>query len=271
MKKATKKRKQNKTNHIIHLPLTVLFLCLAVFLFSMFFFLQDFFRYKKEDHANTVLAKEIRKVRNETDEDPFIKYAALWEQNHDFTGWLYIEDTKIDYPVMHTPNDPEYYLHRAFDRSDARSGCLFADAACSIDGNSLLIYGHHMKDGSMFGSLTDYRIQEFADEHPIIHFDSLTEKREYELLAVFYWDDSYLQNDAPFCYYEYTDFSSSEQFDTYIRSVKSLSVYDSDVNAAYGDRILTLSTCSYHENNGRFVVVAVSHNKSSPLSSDVTF
>lgn len=112
---------------------------------------------------------------------------------------------------MHTPDNLKYYLHRAFDRSEARSGCLSADASCSIDWNSLLIYGHHMKDGSMFGSLTDYCTQEFADKHPIIHFDTLTEEWRYELLASFYWDDSCLQNNMPFCYYEYTNFSSPEQ------------------------------------------------------------
>lgn len=259
--KRKKQKRQSKRGSSSRLPLAVLMLCLSVFLFSAFFFLRDFLRYRQEDQSNISLAEEVRQARDKADEDIFNKYAALWEKNHDFAGWLFIEGTKIDYPVMHTPNDPEYYLHRAFDRSDARSGCLFADAACSIDGNSLLIYGHHMKDGSMFGSLQDYRSQKFADEHSLIHFDTLTENREYELFAAFYWDDSYLQGDMPFCYYEYTDFTSPEQFDTFIHSVKSISVCETDVSAEYGDQLIMLSTCSYHGDTERFVVVAVSHKE----------
>lgn len=268
MKKNSPQKRQAKKVCASRLPLTALILCLSVFLFSAFLFLRDFLRYRKEDQANIALAEDIRQARDEADKDKFTKYASLRELNHDFAGWLFIEGTKIDYPVMHTPDDPEYYLHRAFDRSEARSGCLFADASCSIDGNSLLIYGHHMKDGSMFGSLQDYRSQEFADGHSLIHFDTLTENREYELLAAFYWDDSYLQSDIPFCYYEYTDFSSPELFDTFIRSVKSLSVCETDVSTEYGDQLLMLSTCSYHGDTGRFVVVAVSHEESGNPRSD---
>lgn len=242
-------------------PFALLLICVPAFLIFLIFFLHDLLRYHAEDKANVSLAQEVRQARDgsETNSDKFAQYAALWKKNHDFAGWLFIEDTKIDYPVMHTPDDPEYYLHRAFDRSDAKSGCLFADASCSMDGNSLLIYGHHMKDKSMFGSLTDYRSQDFADEHSIICFDTLTDEREYELLAVFYWDDSYCQGETPFRYYEYTDLSSPEKFEEYIRFAKSISIYDTNVDAEYGDKILTLSTCSYHDDNGRFVVVAVSH------------
>lgn len=261
MNKKSLKKRQSRRIIFSLLPLVVLLLSLFVFLPSSFLFLRDLVHYRQEDQANIMLAEEVRQARKGDVNEKFVKYASLLKQNPDFAGWLFIEDTKIDYPVMHTPNDPEYYLHRAFDRSNAKSGCLFADAACSISGNSLLIYGHHMKDKSMFGSLTDYRDQAFADEHSLIHFDTLTEERVYELFAAFYWDDSCLQGDTPFCYYEYTELTSPEQFDAYIRSVKSLSIYDTNVNVEYGDQILMLSTCSYHDNNGRFVVVATSHNE----------
>lgn len=248
----------------------VLLLCIPTFLISAFFFCSELLQYQAEDHANTELSQKIQQAREYAElsdrshisqpfPDKFAEYEILWESNHDFAGWLFIEDTKIDYPVMHTPNDPEYYLHRAFDGSDSRSGCLFADAACSIDGNSLLIYGHHMKDKSMFGSLTEYRSYDFATEHPIIHFDTLTEERDYELLAAFYWDPSAEQDEDIFRYYEYTDLSSPEIFEEYIRQIKAHAIYDTGVSATYGDTILTLSTCSNSNSNGRFVVVAVAH------------
>ncbi len=240
----------------------VLLICTPTFLISAFFFLKTFLRYHAEDQANAQIAHRIQEIREyptESTYDKFTEYETLWEQNHDFAGWLFIDDTRIDYPVMHTPADPEYYLHRAFDRSDAESGSLFIDALYSTDGNSLLIHGHHMKDKSMFGSLTDYKSYEFAMEHPVIHFDTLTEARDYELLAAFYWAPSHDAETKPFRYYEYSDFSSQEIFDEYIREVKSRAIYDTSVSATYGDNILTLSTCSYHTSNGRFVVVAVSH------------
>lgn len=263
--KKRQKTKKNSTGKKFPLwQFLVLLICIPTFFFSTFFFSYEMFRYRTENHAYAELSQNLRQIRNQSGQSvstsgKFTEYAALWEQNHDFAGWLYIEDTRIDYPVMQTPDDPEYYLHRAFDGSNSQSGCLFADAAYSLDGNSLLVYGHHMKDNSMFGSLTDYQSQEFARKHSVIHFDTLTEERDYELLAAFYWDAASEQENAPFYYYQYPDLSSPELFDEYIGQVKAHAIYDTGVSASYGDNILTLSTCSYHTSNSRFVVVAVSH------------
>ncbi len=94
------------------------------------------------------------------------QYEALWQQNNDLAGWLSIDGTEIDAPVMYTPDDPEYYLRRAFDGSSAVSGCLFIDGGCMLDSNFLLIYGHRMNDGTMFGSLSRYAEEDYAREHP---------------------------------------------------------------------------------------------------------
>lgn len=278
MKKTSKKHITKKNIHKKHIhkksaykfPLwqfIVLLICIPTFCASSYYLCDTLLRYRAEDQANLLIAQPIQEIReqqksSETESaayDIFTEYEALWEQNHDFAGWLYIEDTRIDYPVMHTPNDPEYYLHRAFDRSDANSGSLFIDGSYSADGNSLLIHGHHMKDKSMFGSLTDYKSYDFASTHSVIHFDTLTEERNYEVLAAFYWDPSYSPETEPFRYYEYSDLSSQEIFDEYISQVKACAIYDTGVSVSYGDNILTLSTCNYHANNGRFVVVAVSN------------
>lgn len=268
--KHTKKKQTNKKPANKSFPLwqfIVLLICIPTFSVSIFFFFDNLFRYRAEDSANAQIAQKIQVIRKiqetqdypEATYDKFTEYEALWEENHDFTGWLFIDDTRIDYPVMHTPDDPEYYLHRAFDRSDAVSGSLFMDASYSADGNSILIHGHHMKDGSMFGSLTNYKSYDFAMEHPIIHFDTLTEERNYEVLAAFYWNPSYDSETNGFLYYEYPDLSSHEVFDEYINQVKSRALYDTGISVSYEDNILTLSTCSYHSSNGRFVVIAVSH------------
>ena len=264
-KKVHKKKVYRKSVHKFPLwQFMVLLICIPTFFISAFFFFDTLFRYRAEDQANAQISQRIQEIREQpesesTTHDKFTEYEALWEQNHDFAGWLFIDNTRIDYPVMHTPEEPEFYLHRAFNRSDASSGSLFIDAAYSADGNSLLIHGHHMKDKSMFGSLTDYKSYEYASEHPVIHFDTLTEERNYELLAAFYWDPSYDPETEPFLYYEYPDLSSHEVFDEYINQIKARALYDTGVGVTYGDNILTLSTCNYHANNGRFVVVAVSH------------
>lgn len=275
MKKKQKKRIHKKIIRKQHIHRTsaykfplwqsiVLLICIPTFCVSAYFFCDTLLCYRAEDQANAQISQRIQEIREQPESgsktyDKFTEYEALWSQNHDFAGWLYIDDTRIDYPVMHTPDTPEYYLHRAFDRSDANSGSLFIDGFYSVEGNSLLIHGHHMKDKSMFGSLTDYKSYDFAVSHSIIHFDTLTEERDYEVVAAFYWDPSYDPETEPFRYYEYSDLSSREVFDEYISQVKACSIYDTGVNVSYGDQILMLSTCNYHATNGRFVLVAVSH------------
>ncbi|WP_277934912.1 MATE family efflux transporter [Parablautia intestinalis] len=185
------------------------------------------------------------------------QYEGLWEQNHDLAGWLRIEDTAIDYPVMYTPDDPEYYLHRAFDGSEASSGSLFIGEKCMPRAPHVIVYGHHMKNGTMFGALPQYADAEYAKKHPVICYDTLYEEKKYEVVAAFY-SKIYPENtkEEVFRYYWYTDLSREEVFDQYIKKVKEKALYDTGVGTEFGDEILTLSTCSYHTDDGRFVVVA---------------
>ncbi len=229
---------------------------------------RDLHRYHREESANRKLADRVQQARSAGTSDPDVSssdsrfgiYADLHQENSDFTGWLYIEDTRIDYPVMYTPQDPEHYLYRAFDGSYAKSGSLFIDAACLPDTNHIMIHGHHMKDKSMFGSLPNYQTQDYAEEHSVIRYDTLAEAEEYELLSAFYTEINSDQEESGFRYYEYTDLSDPTVFKEYISQVKNKSLYDSDTEAVYGDKILTLSTCSYHTEDGRFVIVAVKHD-----------
>ena len=183
-----------------------------------------------------------------------IQYAALNRQNPDLFGWVQIEGTPIDYPVMFTPDDPEHYLHRDFNGSYSSSGVPFLDADCKEDGNLYLVYGHHMKNGSMFATLGKYDSSQYWEEHPVILFDTLTETGDYEIMAAFYAKVTGAGSGG-FQYYDYTDLSDPEVFDEYVSNVKRLSVIDTGITAEYGDRLVTLSTCSYHTSDGRFVVV----------------
>ena len=183
-------------------------------------------------------------------------YGALKDENSDFFGWVKIEGTKVDYPVMYTPQEPEYYLRRAFDKSDSISGVPFLDGSYIEGGNHYLVYGHNMKNGTMFHALLDYAKPEFWKEHPTIAFDTLQEDGTYTVIGAFYSRVYYQDETGVFRFYSYPDLSDPELFQEYVGHVEAASLYDTGVPAAYGDTLLTLVTCSYHTENGRFVVVA---------------
>lgn len=238
--------------------------------FSAVMLLRDSIRSKHEKEANLMLAQKVRKAVKMQEEDAtpeplseemegdFIlpEYRELWEQNQDLSGWLTIEDLGIDYPVMSTPDDPEYYLRRGFDKKEAVSGSLFTGEGCFAGGGNTIIYGHHMKDGTMFGNLDRYSQESYARAHSVIRFDTLTEKGEYQVIGAFYSRIYSLKEKDAFRYYWYIDLRKKESFEEYTDRVKASSLYDLGVDAAFGDELLTLSTCSYHEKEGRFVVVA---------------
>lgn len=184
------------------------------------------------------------------------KYDELYKKNPDFFGWLKIEDTKIDYPVMYTPRDSEYYLHRDFNGDYSYSGMLFIDGDCPEKGNYYLIYGHHMNNGSMFGELPKYADKKYYEEHKTVFFDTRYELRDYEVFAAFYAKAYPKGEEEGFCYYTYKDLTSPEVFDEYVSNVKAISVYDTGITPVYGDELIAMSTCNYHTADGRFVVVA---------------
>lgn len=183
------------------------------------------------------------------------QYAMLYEQNADVFGWLCIDGTAIDYPVMHTPDEPERYLHTDFLGEYSYPGVPFVDAACTPDSDNLLIYGHNMGNGSMFHCLLEYAKKDYWEEHPVITFDTLYEEQKYEVLAAFY-DRVYYKSDTCFKFYKFIDAAYEADFDYAIAQFKEKSLYDTGVDAEYGDKLITLVTCAYHTDNGRFVVVA---------------
>lgn len=183
------------------------------------------------------------------------QYAQLYQQNPDMVGWIKIEGTAIDYPVMHTPADPEKYLHVNFEGVYSYPGVPFVDAACTMDSDNLLIYGHNMPNGTMFRSLMQYQQKNFWQNHPTIVFNTLYEEQEYEVLAAFY-DRVYYKTEDVFKFYQFIDPQTEEEFDEGIAQFKEKALYDTGVTAEYGDRLITLVTCAYHTDHGRFVVVA---------------
>lgn len=183
------------------------------------------------------------------------EYEALLKLNGDLVGWLQIEDTRVNYPVMQTPAYPDYYLHRDFYGEYSGHGCLYAREVCDINAPSdnITIYGHNMKDGSMFGDLMDYQDREFYLAHPTIRFSTLKEHHSYVIFAVFITTASEGQG---FSYHEFVDAQNEEEFNNYVNQCKALALYDTGITPVYGDKLITLSTCEYTRENGRLVVVA---------------
>lgn len=183
------------------------------------------------------------------------QYVDLYEENKDLVGWISIEGMKIDYPVMQNEDDG-YYLHRDFYGNDSKYGCLYVKGQADIDaGTNFIIYGHNMKDGSMFGDLDLYLKESFYKEHPAISFDTLYEERIYEIVAVFR-SQVYNVDDDVFKYYQFYEADTQEEFEDFYGNIKELSLYDTGVEAKFGDTFLTLSTCAYHVQDGRLVVAA---------------
>lgn len=183
------------------------------------------------------------------------QYTQLYEQNPELFGWLQIKDTKIDYPVMYTPDDPEKYLHTNFKGEYSFGGIPFLDANCTSDSDNLIIYAHNMLDGSMFRTLLKYQEKTYWQNHPTIIFNTIYEEQEYEVLAAFY-DRVYYKSETCFKFYQFINAADEADFDNAIMNYREKALYDTGVTASFGDKLITLVTCAYHVDNGRFVVVA---------------
>ena len=185
------------------------------------------------------------------------QYLDLWKENKDLWGWLTIPGTPIDYPVMFTPEEPEFYLHKAFDKSYAYSGSLFIGEGCYPPRSHVIIYGHNMENDSMFSTLPYYWDEEYYKLHKTITFDTIIQEGTFQVMAAFYSQAYQEDAEGVFRYHLYPDLEEPEVFEEYVRKAKENSLYDTGVTAEYGQRILTLSTCSYHVTDGRFAVIAV--------------
>lgn len=178
----------------------------------------------------------------------------LLELNPDYVGWLTIEGTEIDYPVLQT-EDEEYYLTHDFYGEENVNGQLILDAGCDIKQPSynLVISGHNMKSGKMFADLKRYSSQSYWKRHKTLQFDSLYRHGEYVIFAAFYSKD-YDVDEEGFRYN--ADIRFGFEMTAYLDDIDEVKAYETGVDVRFGDELITLSTCSSHTDEGRFVVVA---------------
>ena len=183
------------------------------------------------------------------------QFQDLAAQNPDLAGWLTVGGTRIDYPVMYSPDEPERYLHANFEKQYSFAGLPFIDAAGQVDSGNRVIYAHNMLDGSMFRGLFRYEQKNYWEKHPTFTFSTLYEEKEYEIMSVFY-DKVYRKTDTNFKFYQFFDTSDAEHFARAMEHFQEKQLYDTGVTAQPGDKLITLVTCAYQTDNGRFVVVA---------------
>ncbi|SDB02439.1 sortase B [Butyrivibrio sp. INlla16] len=203
----------------------------------------------------------VKKAISDDPDDPKNNLAALkieylYKKNKDLTGWLRINNSDIDYPIMYREGDNDYYLQHDFFGNDDRNGLLVLDKRCSFDlsDNHLLIHGHNMKSGALFGTLKYYKEDEYLRKHQAVELDTPTEQRFYEIIAVV--DTTANGEKDGFNYADYININDKQTFDTYIAYLKAKSLHKIAATASYGDQLLTLSTCDYTMKNGRLLVVA---------------
>ena len=181
----------------------------------------------------------------------------LYLENSDMVGWILIEGTGIDYPVMQTPADPNYYLKHDFERNYTDYGCPFMQADCDAlcPSDNLIIYGHNMKDGSIFADLAKYRSKDFWQSHKTVWFDTALGSSAYEIFAVIH---TTVQADAAdaFPFYRFVNAASPEEYADYVSICQARALYDTGISAQYGDKLLTLSTCDNITDDGRLLVIA---------------
>ena len=233
--------------------------------------------YFVKQHLNEENVEELKTLISEekpkTDDkgDPYLdyyliddvvvqrKFKDIYLKNKDFIGWLSIDDTKVDYPVVFTPEDEQFYLRKDFDKNYSIAGTLFVgaggDTYTPTERN--IIYGHHMNDGTMFGGLVQYENEEYYKQHKYIEFDSLNRQGKYEVIAAFRTQVHTVEVGSTYEGFDvyYNNCYNEDDFKEYVKNCKELTPYETS-DVSYDEKLIVLSTCAYHTHNGRFVVIA---------------
>ena len=210
---------------------------------------------REEEHSESMASHYktktpvVLEVKIKTPEEVYASFKELLNTNEETVGYIKINNTHINYPVTkHTDND--FYLHKSFLKKDSAAGCIFMDYRNKIKpaDKNLILYGHNMKDMSMFRDLRLYEERDFFFNNDKIIFNTLYAESEYEVFSVYIAE--------PSLDYIITDFDNDKKFTEYIKSIKTRSLYKKDISVSEADHILTLSTCSYESPDARLVIHA---------------
>ncbi len=251
----------------------LIILCIIVFLAAALYIADYFYTssQRKNDFANlasfvenpsavsdTTTSGDGSESKAEPDNSALLaSYKALQQENPDMVGWIAIDGTTVDYPVMLTKEKPEFYLRRDFKKASSQAGTPFVDANCSISPRSdnVIIYGHNMDDKSMFAPILNYTDPKFYKEHKKIRFDTTEETGEYEIFAVLLTNVNIWDFEEP-DYYGMIEAQNAKEYNQFIKMVREASLYETGIEPRYGEKLISLSTCEYSEADGRMMVLA---------------
>ncbi len=210
---------------------------------------------QESDLLNTIEIEKTQVTPQKTER--MLQIEKLQEQNSDIVGWIEVEGTNINYPVLQG-EDNSYYMNHNYKKEENTYGSIFLDKDYdwSIPSSNLLLYGHNLQNGELFHDILNYKDKSYYEEHPVIRFTTEKEDSEFEIISAFYSRVYYKSETNVFRYYYFINADNEEEYNEFIENAKESSIYDTGKTAEYGDQLITLSTCSYHTEDGRFAVVA---------------
>jgi sortase B len=241
--------------------IAVSFLAMAVVLLMILLHIQ--IKNAKEDAVLEYIRQEKEQLQKKDTEESndsvaiLDQYAILYSIYPDTVGWLTVDGTQIDYPVMQDTTGEDYYLQHNFEGKEDNRGALFVSSDASIDPlyKNLVIFGHNISDGSQFGELDAYLDQSFYEQHSTITFDTIYETGTYQIVAVVKTHVRQESEDG-FRYYWFRGYENRSEFQELLDFIKENKIYDTGQNLSYGDTTIMLSTCEYTVDNGRLVIIA---------------
>ncbi len=247
-KKKAKNGNKSKVRKVALDVIIVCLLCIAgISAFNIYKIVNNYHEGSKTYRKIAELAG-IPDIKGDEEFTGDINWDALMEQNSDTVAWIYLKGTKINYPVVQA-SDNDYYLRRMFNGASGIGGTLFVDARVPGDfsGFNSIIYGHHMKDSSMFGALKSYTSYDFAKENP--RFELITPKQKYHLEVC-----AFLSVPADSPVYRIVGTSQSSR-EAYIKMIKDKARYTTGVDFGTKDKLVMLSTCAYEYEDARYAVI----------------
>lgn len=250
-------------NNIIYLVLIIVIVISNIYILNYLIMLKEIKEESKLlNNVNiTENSIESNKIVISKEEERMIKVKKLQEENSDIVGWIEIEGTNISYPVLQG-KDNEYYLNHNYKKEKSKKGSIFLskDYNWKLPSDNLLIYGHNLVSGQMFNNLLKYKDEEFYTKYQKIRFTTEKEDLKFEIFSVFYSKVFLKSEKNVFKYYNFVNAKSEKDYNNFIENAKKASLYNINKDIEYGDRLITLVTCSYHVKDGRFVVIGAQNN-----------
>lgn len=251
-------KKENKHRKEIKKYIQIIFI--IIFIISICAIIYYFYNANKDKQEYKEVLDNVKIDEEQVTEERterMLQVEELKKENEDIIGWIEIDGTNINYPVLQG-TDNQYYMKHTYTKEYSNNGSIFLDKDYdwNLPSSNLLLYGHNNKNGVMFQDLLKYKEESFYIEHPTIRFTTINEDCQYEIISVFLSRVYYKDEKDVFRYYYFINANNEAEYNNYVEKSKKFSIYDTGKSAEYGEQLLTLSTCEYSQEDGRFVVVA---------------